>query len=119
MQTIDQIKVQKELERYLNKDVYVHMETTNGAYASHHNENTFNVGVFIRNAKVRYHQAKIIGDSTSYRIGLKTENGWIYAEGVREYEINQEGQLLIAGHDQEGRLLVTLEISETPFKNES
>lgn len=117
MELIDQEKVQDELEKFLNEDVYIHIETTNGAYASHHNEKTFNVGVFMRNAKVRYNQAKIVGNPTSYRVGLKTENGWIYAEGVREYEIDDEGHLLIAGHDQEGRLLVTLEISKTPFVN--
>lgn len=117
MEAIDKTKVQLELERFLNKDVYIHIETTNGAYASHHNEKAFNVGVFMRNAKVSYHQAKIVGNPTSYRIGLKTENGWIYAEGLREYEIDEEGHLLIAGHDQEGRLLVTLEISQTPFIN--
>lgn len=117
MEAIDQEKVQNELDKFLNEDVYIHIETTNGAYASHHNEKTYNVGVFLRNAKVRYHQAKIIGNPTSYRVGLKTENGWIYAEGVREYEIDDEGHLLIAGHDQEGRLLVTLEISKTQFVN--
>ncbi|MBM7573533.1 YojF family protein [Aquibacillus albus] len=108
-------KVQTELERYLNKDVYVHLETTNGAYASHNDENAYNVGAFIRNAKVRYNHAKIVGSGNVYRVGLKLDIGWVYAEGLSEYEVDDQNRLLMAGHDREGRLMVTLEISETPF----
>ncbi|MCZ0703338.1 hypothetical protein J2T56_002877 [Natronobacillus azotifigens] len=115
MKKIEHNTVQRLLDQFIDKVVYLHLETTNGAYATHHNREAYNVGVFIRNAKVTFHQAKISGNEASYRVGLKTADGWIYAEGVREYELDQKGRLLLAGHDAEGRLLVTLEISETPF----
>ncbi|MFD1067677.1 YojF family protein [Oceanobacillus locisalsi] len=116
MKPIEMEKVQQALDSYLNKDVYVHLETTNGAYASHLDANAYNVGAYIRNAKVRYENAKIIGDGNSYRVGLKMEIGWIYAEGLTDWTIHEGHQLLMAGHDDEGRLMVALEISETPFQ---
>ncbi|GAA5417197.1 uncharacterized protein YojF [Paraliobacillus ryukyuensis] len=117
MKTIVTEIVQEKLEQFLNQDVYIHIETTNGAYASHHNAKAYNAGVFMRNATIRYEQAKITGDESSYRIGLKTTNGWVYAEGIRQYEIDNQDRLLLAGHDQEGRLMVALQISATPFSN--
>lgn len=115
MKAIEEEVVQQLLEQFLDKPIYLHLETTNGAYASHHNRDAYNVGVFIRNAKVRCQQMKISGNPTSYRVGLKTEDGWVYAEGLRDFQVDDYGRLLIAGHDEAGRLLVTLEISETPF----
>lgn len=41
MQPIDVCEVQAALNRFANQDVYIHLETTNGAYASHHNEGFF------------------------------------------------------------------------------
>src|SRR5699024_4811157 len=116
MKPIDLDTVEKQLDRFKNKDVYVHLETTNGAYASHINENAYNVGAYIRNAKVRFSQAKLIGDGNTYRAGLKMEIGWIYAEGLTDWT-TRGNQLLLAGHDREGRLMVTLELSEKPFHN--
>lgn len=116
MKAIELNSVQQELDRFLNKDVYVHVETTNGAYSSHFGGQAFNVGAFIRNARVRYSQAKIVAATgDSYRIGLKLEHGWIYVEGLTDWELFEQDQLLLAGHDTEGRLMVGLEISETPF----
>ncbi|MCT2537297.1 YojF family protein [Aquibacillus koreensis] len=108
-------KVQSLLETYKDKDVYVHLETTNGAYASHHNEKAYNVGAFIRNAQVNYSHAKIVGKDDVYRVGLKLGIGWVYAEGLSKYEVDDQNRLLMAGHDREGRLMVALQISETPF----
>ncbi|GIO23894.1 YojF family protein [Oceanobacillus sp. J11TS1] len=116
MKPIESDKVQQALDSYLNKEVYVHLETTNGAYANHLDKNAYTVGAYIRNAKVTYTKAKILGDGNSYRVGLKMELGWIYAEGLTDWTIYQENQLLLAGHDREGRLMVALEISETPFE---
>ncbi|WP_096269451.1 YojF family protein [Paucisalibacillus globulus] len=115
MKPIELDKVQEKLESFIDKDVYVHLETTNGAYASHVNAKAYNVGVYIRNAKVRFNQAKIVGEGKSYRAGLKMEIGWIYAEGLTDWEIFEGEKLLMAGHDREGRLMVALQISETPF----
>ncbi|WP_067727111.1 YojF family protein [Oceanobacillus damuensis] len=115
MKPIESEKVQQVLDDFTNKNVYVHLETTNGAYASHFNEKAYNVGAYIRNANVVFNQAKLVGDGKVYRAGLKMEMGWIYAEGLTDWEMYEGTKLLLAGHDREGRLMVSLEISETPF----
>ncbi|MEI3611802.1 YojF family protein [Pseudogracilibacillus sp. SO30301A] len=107
-------KVQKELNQLKNKPIYIHLETTNGAYASHFGNKGVNVGAYIRNAQITFTEAVIKGD-IGHRVGLKTELGWVYAEGLMDYEI-YEDKLLLAGHDPEGRLMVALQLSETPFK---
>lgn len=115
MEQIEQELVQKQLDYFTNKKVYVHLETTNGAYASHFGNKGINVGAYIRNANVTYTNAVIKGNESSYRVGLKTQLGWIYAEGLTDWELYEE-KLLLAGHDPEGRLMVALQISETPFE---
>ncbi len=115
LELVDVKAVQELINRFAHQDVYIHLETTNGAYASHHNENFFSAGAFIRNALVRYEHGKITG-AGPYRVGLKIDLGWVYAEGITHFEFNQEGQLLLAGHDQSGKLAVALEISSAPFK---
>ncbi|MEH7443304.1 MAG: YojF family protein [Mesobacillus sp.] len=108
-------EVQAALDGFRDKEVYVHLETTNGAYASHNNESFFSSGAYIRNAKVTYERAKITGEGP-YRTGLKIPLGWIYAEGITHFEIDAHGRLLLAGHDFSGKLAVALQISETPFE---
>ncbi|MBU5267206.1 YojF family protein [Virgibacillus proomii] len=115
MKPIEIKKVQHWLDTFLNKVVYIHVETTNGAYASHLNEKAYNVGAYVRNVKITYVQAKIVAEGKTYRVGLKTANGWIYAEGLTDWTIHEGAKLLLAGHDHEGRLMVALQISETPF----
>lgn len=107
-------ELQELLNSFANKDVYIHLETTNGAYATHFNEQVFNAGAFIRNVKIRYELGKII-DDTPHRVGLKMEHGWVYAQGITHYELDDKGRLLMAGLDYTGKLAVALEISETPF----
>ncbi|QOR84690.1 YojF family protein [Geobacillus stearothermophilus] len=114
MQPIDTAAVQEALDRFANRDVYIHLETTNGAYASHHNERFFSAGAYIRNARIRFTRGKITGPGP-YRVGLKLQIGWVYAEGLTHWEWTNEGQLLLAGHDYEGKLAVALELSDTPF----
>ncbi|WP_040206830.1 YojF family protein [Neobacillus jeddahensis] len=108
-------QVQEAINRLANQDVYVHLETTNGAYASHHNQDFFSAGAYIRNALVRYELGKITGIGP-HRVGLKLNLGWIYAEGITHFEIDSENRLLLAGHDHNGKLAVALEISTTPFE---
>lgn len=115
LEKIDLITVQNEINRFANKDVYLHLETTNGAYATHFNENFFSAGAYIRNALVRYEHGKITG-SGPYRVGLKINLGWVYAEGITHFEVDQEERLLLAGHDPSGKLAVALEISGQPFE---
>ncbi|WHY73079.1 YojF family protein [Fictibacillus enclensis] len=116
MQPITLDTVQNEIDKFLNQDVYLHLETTNGAYASHFNQSFFSVGAYIRNAKVNFERGIITGDKAPYRAGLKIELGWVYAEGLTHWEVNEDGQLLLAGHDAEGKLAVALQLSPHPFE---
>ncbi len=106
--------VQKELERFFNQPVYLHLETTNGAYAAHHNEYFLSAGAYIRNGLVEIKHGKIAG-AGPYRVGLKISLGWIYAEGLTDWELDDKGRLLLAGHDREGKLAVALQLSTEPF----
>ncbi|MDR6120916.1 hypothetical protein QFZ87_000513 [Bacillus sp. SLBN-46] len=115
MELVELSRVQEAINGFANKDVYIHLETTNGAYASHKDQSFFSAGAYIRNALVRYELGKITGNGP-YRVGLKINLGWIYAEGITHYEIDEENHLLLAGHDHEGKLAVALEISHTPFE---
>ncbi|HWQ43803.1 MAG TPA: YojF family protein [Desulfosporosinus sp.] len=114
MKPIDKLIVQPALDSFLNREVYLHLETTNGAYAVHSHESAMTVGAYIRNGRINFGRGIITGDGP-YRVGLKMEIGWVYAEGLTDFEMEQ-GQLLLAGHDQEGRLAVALELSLSPFK---
>jgi len=114
MEFIQADKVQEQINEKAKKQIFIHLETTNGAYANHNDESFFNSGAYIRNAKLTYEYGKITGEGP-YRIGLKTEIGWVYAEGITHYEIDDKGRLLLAGLDFTGKLAVALEISETPF----
>jgi hypothetical protein len=107
-------EVQTALNRFANQDVYLHLETTNGAYASHHNEGFFSAGAYIRNGLIRFSHGKIVGKGP-YRVGLKLDFGWVYAEGLTDWEVTDKGQLLLAGHDYEGKLAVALQLSYEPF----
>ncbi len=115
MKPIEVNFVQEAINRFADKEVYVHLETTNGAYASHHDENFFSAGAYIRNALIRFKRGKITG-SGPYRVGLKMGIGWVYAEGLTHFEIDEENRLLLAGHDFSGKLAVALEISQIPFE---
>lgn len=114
MQPIQRQEVQSILDQFTGQAVYIHLETTNGAYAGLHSESATPVGAYIRNGQVTYTRGTITG-AGSYRVGLKMENGWIYAEGLTDWEVDDAGRLLLAGHDREGRLAVALELSLTPF----
>ncbi|MBM6619397.1 YojF family protein [Bacillus suaedaesalsae] len=114
MKPIVKEEVQQSLDSFKNKTIYLHLETTNGAYASHLREKMV-VGAYIRNGEIQYSEGKIQGEGP-YRIGLKMEIGWIYAEGLTDWKIDEKGRLLIAGHDPEGKLAVAFQISETPFE---
>ena len=114
MKPIDLLDSQKALQSYAGLQVYLHLETTNGAYATHNDESFFSAGAFIRNVSICFEEGKIIGDGP-YRVGLRMKEGWVYAEGITHYEIDEFGRLLMAGLDQNGRLAVAFEISTAPF----
>ena len=114
MKPVDIEQLQELINSYANEDVYIHLETTNGAYATHFNENVFNAGAFIRNVVIRYELGKVAGESP-HRVGLKLPHGWVYAQGITHFELDEHRRLLMAGHDQSGKLAVALEIRRTPF----
>lgn len=114
MKPIDPQLVQNNLSKLIGKNLYIHLETTNGAYASHRDQNFFSAGAFIRNVELTFTQAKISGNGP-YRIGLELKQGWVYSEGLTDWIIDDENRLLFAGHDSEGKLAIALELSETPF----
>ena len=114
MKQIDRKKVQSALNNYKDKPIYLHLETTNGAYAAHRNDAAMAVSAFIRNGQIEFSQGKITGDNP-YRVGLKLADGWVYAQGLTDWEIDNEERLLLAGHDSEGRIAVALHLSEKPF----
>lgn len=116
MKPIDFTEVQLELQSFVDKDVYLHLETTNGAYAAQglNGAKQMAICAYIRNGLVRCNRASIAGMGP-YRAGLQMENGWIYAEGLTDWELDEQGRLLLAGHDQNGKLAVALELSLTPF----
>lgn len=102
------------LQNFLNQPVYLHLETTNGAYANHFNEKVMTINAFIRNTKVIISRATIVGKSP-YRVGLKLEEGWVVAEGLTDFKIDEQNRLLLAGHNEEGKLAIALQLSHTPF----
>ncbi len=113
MEKINVKIVQDYINAHNKKPVYLHLETTNGAYATHH-ENKFTSGAFIRNALITYLHGKITGPGP-YRVGLEMEIGWVYAEGLTHFELDKENRLILLGIDYDGKLAVTLEISDKPF----
>lgn len=114
MEPIDPKKVQETLENLAGKEHYIHLETTNGAYASHNNESFFSAGAFIRNVPFTFKRGAIKGDGP-YRIGLETDLGWLYAEGLTDWEVMNGGKVLFAGHDHDGKLAIALQFSPVPF----
>src|SRR5699024_12313828 len=109
-------RVKKILDTFVNKDVYIHIETTNGAYASHFDHRAYNVGAYVRNAKVRFSRAKLVGNGNVYRAGLKMDDGWIYAEGLTDWTMHDDTNLHLAGHDREGRHMDSSRSGTPPFE---
>ena len=117
MELIQVDQVQSLISEYENKPVYLHVETTNGAYANHFDQRVFNAGTFLRNIVVTFEHAQLKGgDKDPYRVGLKLKDGgWVYVQGLTHYEVNENNEFLIAGFNYEGQLAATIEISKQPF----
>lgn len=115
MESILVERVQEALDSFACQDLFLHLEITNGVYTVQNPDNGLVAGAYIRNGQIRYQRGTITGKGP-YRVGLKMEHGWVYAEGLTHWEIDEEGRLLLAGHDQEGRIAVALQLSKTPFR---
>ncbi len=79
--------------------MYLHVETTNGAYANHFDQRVFNAGTFLRNIQITYTHAQLKGGNKEpYRIGLKLSNGvGFMLPGLTHFEVNEHDEFLIAG----------------------
>jgi len=115
LRPIKQSIVQAELDSRLGRQQYLHLETTTGSYTKFGPEKKNPVIAFVRNAVVSYSRGTITGTGP-YRVGLKLEGGWVYADGLTDYEINERNELLLAGLDAEGQLTMALQLSSTPFR---
>ncbi|MGG1550204.1 YojF family protein [Paenibacillus ferrarius] len=114
MQLIDKAKVQQLIDRFIDQELYIHLEMTTGAYAAHLDRTKHPAATFISNAMIRYTHGSISGDGP-YRVGLKTGQGWVYSEGLTHYEETESERLILAGHDTAGKLIVALQLSRELF----
>lgn len=114
MQLIHVEKVQHIIDSLQEQELYVHLEMTTGAYASHLDSTKHPAANFITNAMIRYSHGSIAGNGP-YRVGLKMKQGWVYTEGLTHWEENETDRLLLAGHDGQGKLIVSLQLSREPF----
>ncbi|MBB6450761.1 hypothetical protein HNR44_002751 [Geomicrobium halophilum] len=113
MKNIEKNAVQAALDTFSGKQMYVHFEMTNGAYAAYRHGKFHAAGGYVRNARQDIKHGKITGDGP-YRVGLKTENGWIFAEGLSVFEQN-DGSLYLYGFDEQEKLSIALQLSTAPF----
>lgn len=114
MEQINILKVQEYLNGFINENLYFHLETSNGAYSTLEEDENISICTFIRNNKIQFDRGVITGEGP-YRVGLRLAEGWLYAEGLTDWEVTKQQQLLLAGHDKEGRVLIALELSREPF----
>jgi hypothetical protein len=114
MGPIDPRAVLAALESRAGRDLYLHLETNAGAYAGLRNTKVVPVGAYIRNGRIRFERGALTG-SGPYRVGLKMDDGWVYAEGLTDWEEDDQGRLLLAGHDADGALGVALQLSDEAF----
>ncbi|HNQ99404.1 MAG TPA: YojF family protein [Trueperaceae bacterium] len=115
MRPIDRNSIQAELDNRLGQELYLHLETTTGSYTKLGPEKKNPVIAFVRNARISYARGTVTG-SGPYRVGLKLDEGWVYADGLTDYDVNERGELLLAGLDCEGQLTMALQLSATPFR---
>lgn len=114
MQRMNQAAVQQMLDRLKDQDLYVHLEMTTGAYASHVDSTKHQAANFLKNAVIRYTNGTIAGEGP-YRVGLKMTHGWVYTEGLTHWEETETERLILAGHDSQDKLVVALQLSKEPF----
>ena len=106
--------IQRQLDAYANELLYIHLELTMGAYASHFDSSKHPAANFIHNAVIQYSHGSIEGHGP-YRVGLKLEHGWVYAEGITHAAEDEDGRIILAGINSEGKLVVAFQLSKQPF----
>lgn len=114
MQLIDRNKVQTRIDALRDIELYIHMEMTMGAYTSHRDQSVHPASNFIKNAKITFEHG-MISESSPYRIGLKINGGWVYAEGMTHWDEEDIDRLIISGNTKDGKLIAALQLSKEPF----
>jgi len=103
MGPIEKLKVAQALKAFEGRKAFLHAEAIPGG--------------FLRNIVVDVLETFIAGDGPSYRIALKIEyGGWIRMESITHFESRSRDRLLLAGHDDQGRLFTVLELGLKPFE---
>ncbi|HZG56081.1 DUF1806 family protein [Paenibacillus sp.] len=93
--------LEESLRQYEGRKAFVHMEVTPGG--------------FVRNAEVSVLRTYVAGSGT-FRVALRLANdGWIRVEGLTHMALDERGSLLLAGHDEKGRLTSALQLGFGPF----
>jgi len=101
MMPLERHEIMDWLERFRGTTVYLHVEVTPGA--------------FVRNAKTDIAAVHAAGDGP-FRVALELpDRGWIRVEGLTHGLLDEQGRLLLAGHDELGRLTTALQLSREPF----
>lgn len=114
MKLIDRDQVQKRLNALKDIELYIHMEMTMGAYTSHRDSSVHPASNFIKNAKISFEHGSI-SEKSPYRIGLKLDGGWVYAEGMTHWDESDTERLVLSGNDKDGKLIAALQLSKEPF----
>ncbi len=110
MKPIDREDAIRHIQRFANQQVYLHLEMTMGAYTSHKDKSVHPASNFAKNIPIIFFYGSL-SDSYPYRIGLKLKEGWVYAEGLTDYEV-MDDTILFSGSDDEGRLIAAVHLSK-------
>ncbi len=114
MKLIDREDAIKYIQNFANKEIYLHLEMTMGAYTAHKDKKVHPASNFAKNVPIKFMHGTL-SDSFPFRIGLKLDKGWVYAEGLTHYEYTDDGVLLFSGNDDEGRLIAAVHLSDMPL----
>ncbi|CAM3796368.1 DUF1806 family protein [Marinicrinis lubricantis] len=101
MHTIQGFELQAALRLYEGQNTYLHIEAIPGC--------------FVRNVQATITKCHVAGSKT-YRVALQlSDGGWVRVEGLTHWVTDEQGRLIIAGHDELGRLTSGLELSLESF----
>ncbi len=114
MKAIERDKAISYIQKFANRKVYLHLEMTMGAYTAHKNDKVHPASNFVKNVPIEFIHGTL-SDSFPFRIGLKLAEGWVYAEGLTDYEFTDDGVLMFSESDQEGRLIAAVHLSDMPL----
>lgn len=101
MEPIARTRLNAALAGFKGRTAYIHLEV--------------NPGAVLRNIPVRVAETFAVGDRL-FRAAIRSEEGgWIRVEGLTDMEEPRAGQLLLAGHDDSGRITAALQLCLQPF----